>query len=190
DIYSLGIVLYEMLTGQVPFDADSPFAIAVKHLHDAPPSLRRQNPGVPKQVEAVVLKCLQKNPIARYANAGQLLQDLRSVREALRFGRSLDTVPEPAATEPARITPPIVRQRPVPAPVEVATGEPATRTLVLGLVAALLLLVAGFFLIQYMFLTAPKDVTIPNVLKMTGVEARQRLQQGGLGMEVVGREFS
>src|SRR5262249_14122755 len=133
-------------------------------------------------------------PAARYATAGQLLQDLRGVREALRFGRPLDTLPEPQP-EPAQSgpTPPIIRQRPTPVaarpPVDTA-GEPATRTLVLGMVAALVLLAAGFFLIQWMFLSAPKDVTVPNVLKLDETEARQKLLQAGLGMDVVSRDYS
>jgi eukaryotic-like serine/threonine-protein kinase len=106
DVYSLGILIYEMLAGQPPFDGDTPVAIAVKHLHDPPPSLRRQNAGVPKAAETVVAKCLQKDPALRYPSAGALLADLRGVREALRFGRSLDTVPPPASVKAARASVP------------------------------------------------------------------------------------
>ena len=88
DVYSLGAILFEMLSGQPPFQADSPFAIAVKHLHDPPPALRRFNPGVPKAVEGIVLKCLQKEPGARYESTGALLADLRDRIKALE-GRRL-----------------------------------------------------------------------------------------------------
>jgi serine/threonine-protein kinase len=94
DVYAQGILLYEMLAGQVPYDGETAFAIAVKHLHDQPTSLRRHNPGVPRGVEAVVMKCLQKDPTQRYPSSEDLSADLRSLREALRFGRPLDAPPQ------------------------------------------------------------------------------------------------
>src|SRR5690606_13760533 len=76
DLYSLGCVLYEMLTGQPPFSGDSPVAIAYKHVQEAPTP-----PGhlvaVPGDLEAIVVKLLQKEPANRYANAEELRDDLR-----------------------------------------------------------------------------------------------------------------
>lgn len=100
DVYSLGAILFEMLAGQPPFQADTPFAIAVKHLHEAPPLLRRLNPGVPKAVEGIALKCLQKDPAARYPSPAALLNDLRRVREALRYGKPLTWSPAPEEGAP------------------------------------------------------------------------------------------
>jgi serine/threonine protein kinase len=77
DIYSLGIVLFQMLGGRVPFTGTSPVAVAIKHALEEPPSLTQMNPTVPPEVEAVVMKALAKEPEDRYNSAGELAEALR-----------------------------------------------------------------------------------------------------------------
>ena len=76
DIYSLGIVLYEMLTGVPPFQADSPVAVAYKHVRENPVLPSQVVPGIPPDLEAVVLKAMAKNPANRYASAAEMREDL------------------------------------------------------------------------------------------------------------------
>lgn len=77
DIYSLGIVLFQMLGGQVPFSGASPVAVAIKHALEEPPSLTAMNPAIPPSVEAVVRKAIAKNADDRYNSAGELAHALR-----------------------------------------------------------------------------------------------------------------
>ncbi|MEZ5236566.1 MAG: Stk1 family PASTA domain-containing Ser/Thr kinase [Acidimicrobiales bacterium] len=81
DLYSLGVMLYEMLVGRPPFSGDGPVAIAYKHVQEAPVPLRQINPMVPAELEAICMKLLAKNPINRYASAEELRGDLRRYRE-------------------------------------------------------------------------------------------------------------
>lgn len=82
DLYSLGVVLYQMLTGERPFEADSPLATVVKHANEPPPKLRRPEDGAPtfpREMEAVVGMLLAKNPAERYGQASELMADLERV---------------------------------------------------------------------------------------------------------------
>lgn len=83
DLYSLGVVLFEMVCGQPPFVADSPLSVAYKHVREDPPRPRSINPAVPPALEAIIGQALAKNPAARYQNAQELRADL------LRFTQGL-----------------------------------------------------------------------------------------------------
>ena len=76
DVYSLGIVMYEMLTGTAPFLAETPIAVAYKHVTERPAAPRSINPSIPPALETIVLKCLQKDRANRYSDAGELRSDL------------------------------------------------------------------------------------------------------------------
>ena len=76
DLYSLGIVMYEMLTGKVPFDADTPVSVALKQVQEEPVDPIKYNPNIPISVNRIILKAMQKDPNLRYQNATEMLKDL------------------------------------------------------------------------------------------------------------------
>lgn len=129
DVYSLGIILFELLTGKLPFDADDPQALAQQHLNAPPPSPRGLVPQVPPALDQIVLKVLSKEPSARYRTAEQLGRVLTTFVPATAPARqALTPAPSPPVGEPDGLT--------VPAPPAV-TPSIDWLAVVLGLLAFL-----------------------------------------------------
>ncbi|MCP4426773.1 MAG: protein kinase [Chloroflexi bacterium] len=109
DVYAIGVILFELLSGQLPFVADTPTAMALKHLQEEPPRIAEVNPAVPAQLEQIVRKVLAKEPAGRYRTAGQLGRILSAYRQ-----RSLsetgpiyaETAQKPPTKEPSAKEPP------------------------------------------------------------------------------------
>ncbi|WP_017474809.1 Stk1 family PASTA domain-containing Ser/Thr kinase [Bacillus licheniformis] len=93
DIYSLGIVLFELLTARMPFEGESAVSIALKHLQSETPSVKRWNPAVPQSIENVVLKAMAKDPFHRYEAAEEMENDLKTAFDPDRLNEKRFTIP-------------------------------------------------------------------------------------------------
>lgn len=93
DIYSVGAMMYEMLTGRKPFDSDSPVSIAVMHMHDVPERPRSVNPEIPAGLEEIVMKAMEKDPADRYQSTTEMIADIEAFKEnpEIVFGYSAET---------------------------------------------------------------------------------------------------
>jgi serine/threonine protein kinase len=130
DIYSLGVILYEMATGRVPYKAETPIAVIFKHIQDPLPPARSLNPGLPEPIELVIQKALAKTPEDRYQTAGDLVRALEAARPARQDTLDVQEIPLP----PPHLTD----------PVPVSPKQKPTRNLAWGMIGFLLLcLVAG-----------------------------------------------
>ncbi|HEX8975025.1 MAG TPA: Stk1 family PASTA domain-containing Ser/Thr kinase [Solirubrobacteraceae bacterium] len=191
DLYSIGIVLYEMLTGRVPFDADAAVTIALKHVSEAPRALRQLNPHVPPELEQVVLWALNKNPADRPRTADEFIAALESVRASILSG---EPAQHTAAMAVLGAGPAPRGPLPYPGPLAYAetttngTGEhyPERRRGWLPWLIALLvlLLVAAAAAAGYL-LTRPAQATVPAVTGDQLNVARDIVQNAGFQVAVI-----
>jgi serine/threonine-protein kinase len=205
DVYSLGIVLYEMVTGVAPFNGDTPVAVAYKHVREEPVPPSQRNPDVPPDLEQIILTALAKDPDHRYQTADDLQADLLRFRRgrppaaapvtaivtemptaataaqaASAYGAAAATVATPRVDERGRAIggPQYPRKRQNAALVTFLT--------VLGLAA-----VIGLILLAAVQLGGSEGkVSVPNVVGKTETEAREELRDAGLRVQVTQRNDS
>jgi eukaryotic-like serine/threonine-protein kinase len=187
DLYSIGVMLYEMLAGRLPFEGDSAVSIALKHLSEPPPPLSQLRPDVHPAIEAVVMAALAKDPAQRWQSADDFAQGLETARAQMEAGAdggqdfaALAPLPVPAPTPaPESEAPPVAADDGVLPP----AVEPERRRrrrwpwFTIGLLA---LAVAGLLL--YLGLSgafAPEKVEVPRVTGQQLVQARAVLERAG-----------
>ena len=180
DIYSTGVVLYEMLTGRVPYDGDNPVAVAMQHLHAAPAPIQSLAPDVPPSVVRVCMRAMEKNPALRYQTARDMAADLRLALE------------ERGEVQPPQETELDVRQ-PKPQIAGERTGNTGSRQRLKGkrdrqkrlriladILIALAVLAGLFFGGKAIIDRSIFTVKVPDVMGMNIVEAVRVLKQAGL----------
>ncbi len=156
DLYSIGIVLYELLTGQVPFDAESPVTVALMQVSEPPMLPRELVPTIPPAVEAVVLRAMEKDPDRRYQTADEFIAALETARAA-----------------PEQVPPPLVE--------EIVEEPPRSRWWLWLLIAlALIAIAVGLYLAL-----RPEQLTVPDVIDRESATASQILQNRGFEVDIV-----
>jgi len=182
DLYSLGVMLYEMVAGRPPFVGENPVAVTYQHVHSTPAPLRDQHGDVSIEFEAIVAKCMAKSPKRRYGSASALRDDIRrslngeSVKALQAVVINTD-MPEPTAAIPVLVTevlPPYEDDYDVAAP-----GR--TAAYVFGAVfMAISLLAGGLFLFRILGDNTTASISVPNVTNRSLAEASQVLLDLGL----------
>jgi serine/threonine protein kinase len=186
DLYSVGIVLYQMLTGTLPYTGDSPVAVALKHVSDPVPVIDATQTGVSPALAAIVNKLLQKQPENRFRSASEVASALREARE--RPSIAAFATQDDSSTQTVRIPPqPPPRPSRLPdRPVAVETDpDPPRRSISpifpLLIVAAIIAIAAGYFATRPS--PAPK-ITLDNYVGMSDVQAYQAITNAGLKYKI------
>lgn len=186
DIYALGIVLFEMLTGQVPFDGESAVTIALKHFQEPLPEIRDYNSNTPQSMENVVLHATAKDPADRYASAEEMQEDLSTALDPARLNEPR-WEPKAMDGETKVITPIMVPEENGEVKAEAAEVEPPKeskdkkpkkskkkRALIIGGIVALIAIIAAAL---WYVGSGAKDVEVPDVSDKTVAEATTILEE-------------
>ena len=184
DIYALGIVFYEMLTGDVPFKADQAVQIALQHMREPMPSVRKANPNVPQSVENIIIRATAKNPRLRYQSCDEMLKDLEKCMlsehqndKPLSLNDPIDKTPTKQEKEDTKVG--VTRSTSLSRVANKRTKIYITAILVLF---AMFAVIAGLFLAGIL---PPKsrNVTVPNVSNMDITQATSALENEDLEVD-------
>jgi len=192
DIYAMGIILYEMITGRVPFDGESAVTIALKHFQDELPDIHIYSQQVPQALENVVLKATAKDPINRYKTTEEMRADLYTSLDANR-AQEAKWSPVPILDETRAIEPieEVVPEAPsVPEDVieeQPTKKKPKRRWWILPLIVLLIVLTAGGY---WVYASGRQEVTIPDVSNLSQTAAVEKLTNAGLNVRNTTKEVS
>ena len=191
DIYSIGILMYELLTGKLPFKGDNAVEIALKHLKEAMPSIRDELPDIPQSVENIILKATAKNPKNRYADAREMYEDLKTCLDEARSNELKITFKYPEHDYDDTKILKVVKDNPKSNKAkkageeiiakQISKKDTSQNKLIIVLasifVSLVLIITTIFVLIPY--ITSSRQGTIPDVTNYTITEAIKALQDAG-----------
>lgn len=192
DIYSLGIVMYEMVTGRVPYDAESPVSVALKHLQEPVVPPRYLNSNVPENLNNLVLKAMEKDPIGRYQNIKDMLLDLQRIKNNSNYKIEFNNEED----EYTKIMSPVnefEEDEEEKGSYKLNKKKLAFILIPLAIFIVAIGLFAGYYLSKKPSLQNPlstSDIIVPSIKGLSEAEAKKAVEANHLKFVVVSREKS
>jgi len=189
DLYSLGITLYEMVTGKLPFDADTPVAVALKQVNEQPRPPRELRPSIPVELETIIMRSLRKNPAERYASAKEMRAELRRVAS----GQPLENASGYDDRSHYNDRRPMSETSVMPAVAAATTGRQSNVRQVqkkrtspwVWIAVAVLVLLAGAGVVWGLGVFGTGKISTPSVVGLTEDAAKTALEAQGLTLGAV-----
>lgn len=192
DLYSLGVVMYEMVTGTIPFDADTPVSVALKHMQEEPIEPIKRNKDIPYAVNQIIMKAMKKDPNERYQNATEMIKDLNLALKRPQGGFVEDRNYEESFT---RRIPTVNNVESNNDTQDVDDNEDsyfarhpkAKIAIITGIIIFAIALIAAVPIVTMSIVnssTRAEDVQIPNVVNLSQEEAKQRIENSNLVFNV------
>lgn len=199
DLYSLGVVMYEMVTGRVPFDADTPVSVALKHMQEEPEEPIEINPNLPIAVNKIIMKAMQKDTTLRYQSATEMLSDLRRALKNPDGDFVEDEEYDPTAKTQKINTDMygniLEDERKKQAKKEKKDGKfksfikkHKVLSIVIGLILLFAISLGGTMAV--LNITNPPEVAMPNVVGLSKEEAQKEIEEANLVFEVSSEEYN
>lgn len=195
DLYSLGVVMYEMLTGRVPFDADTPVSVALKHMQEEPIAPKSLNEKIPQSVNDIILKAMRKDTNLRYQTATLMLTDLKRALKDPN-GDFVDNQEYEDTMPTQKISLKDIEEE---ASKTEKKGKKENKfigfikkhkglSMFIGLILLFVISLGGTIL--YSRITNPKEVLLPNLVGISEDDAKKTMEELGLVLEVDSEEFN
>ena len=191
DIYSIGIIFYELLIGSLPFKGENAVEIALKHMRDTLPSIKKQNNNIPQSIENVILKATAKNPKNRYNDVKEMHNDLLTALDEDRINEPKYDYPYPEDFEESRSfikkAPKEKEENLVKEEENLYEPDDKKVNVILWVISGIFsILILGLLLVFIVVpnLTAVPDIRIPDVSGITVVEAEKRLKDKGFKVAI------
>ncbi len=188
DLYSLGVVIYEMVTGKVPFDADTPVSVALKHMQEKPVEPIKLNPAIPQSLNDLIMKAMEKEPSMRYNTATEMIQDLDRIIKNPEVGVTRNTPVNNAAQKIEED--PKTKKNGKFAKFKKFLQEHKAVKIALIVVIFLVVFFASIGITMFALNAGKaKDVTLPDFSNLTVEEARQKAEEANLSIEVAEEKY-
>lgn len=188
DLYSLGVVLYEMVTGRVPFDADTPVSVALKHMQETPVSPIVLNPAIPQSLNDLILKAMEKDPNMRYSSATEMIEDLDKI---IKNPENI-AIKSTEYNKARRISEPETSAKNQTKMNKIKNffqNHKAVKVILIALIFIIVFVASIGITLSVMNSKNPKDVLLPNLVGLTLDEAKSKGAESKLEINVADEKY-